>query len=380
MPDMPDDIQLNKTPLYETHLKMGARMIEFGGWIMPVEYSGIIDEHLRVRSKGGVFDLSHMGEIFITGKDASNCLQKLITNDLSKLYDGKALYSPTCKTDGGIVDDLVIYRFSENRYMIVVNAANIEKDYAWILENAFLTHGTHSDTQISNRSQEIALVAIQGRLSESSLQPLASVDLSKISYYHFAEGHIADIEAVISRTGYTGEAGFELYTEAKHAEKLWGAVIEAAKKDGGKPIGLGARDTLRLEMKYALYGNDIDESTSPLEAGLSWTVAFDKGDFIGREALLRQKESGVRRRLVGFKMTDRGIARSHYPIFKADSQIGQIGMVTSGSPSPSLKENIGLGYVKTEFSKIGTEIEIEIRGRRVKAVVVKTPFYKSSGQ
>jgi aminomethyltransferase len=373
---VPDDIQPKKTPLYEAHLKMGARMTEFGGWIMPVEYSGIIDEHLTVRSKIGVFDLSHMGEIFITGKDASNCLQKLITNDLSRLYDGKALYSPMCKPDGGIVDDLVIYRFSENRYMMVVNAANIEKDYAWILENASLTHGTHSHAQISNRSQEIALVAVQGRLSESSLQPLASVDLSKISYYHFAEGHIADLEAVISRTGYTGEDGFELYAEAKHAEKLWEAVMEAAKKAGAKPIGLGARDTLRLEMKYALYGNDIDESTSPLEAGLSWTVALDKGDFIGREALLGQKKAGLSRRLVGFKMSDRGIARSHYPIFKADSQIGPIGMVTSGSPSPSLKENIGLGYVKTEFSNIGTEIEIEIRGRRAKAVVVKTPFYK----
>jgi aminomethyltransferase len=361
---------LKRTPLYHIHKRLGARLIEFGGWEMPVQYRGIIHEHLTVRANAGILDLSHMGEIEIRGPGALPLLQKLITNDAAgKLADRRVMYTPMCTETGGIVDDLLIYRFDAERYLLVVNASNIDKDFEWIR--------AHNETgaEVENRSDEIVLVALQGRNAPKILHTLTNVDLSTIEYYWFMEGEVAGIPTIISRTGYTGEIGFELYVDAVHGEDLWAAVYEATTAAGGEPVGLGARDTLRLEMKYCLYGNDIDETRTPLEAGLGWTVSFDKGDFIGRDALMKQRDEGIKRRLVGFQMSDRGIARSHYLVFHAD-QRGFVGEVTSGGPSPSLKCNIGLTYLPIEHSKVHTKIEVEIRGKRHPAQVVRTPFYQ----
>ena len=360
--------QLNRTPLYHIHKQLGGRLIEFGGWEMPVQYSSIIDEHLAVRSNVGIFDVSHMGEFEIRGPGALSLIQKLITNDAGKLIDGQVLYTPMCTEVGGIVDDLLVYRFAADRYMLVVNASNIEKDWEWI--------HSHSEAavEIENRSDETALVALQGRNAPQCLQTLTDVNIETVNYYRFTEGEVTGIPTVISRTGYTGEIGFELYVEARHAADLWAAVYEAVNAIGGKPVGLGARDTLRLEARLCLYGNDIDEATTPLEAGLRWTVAFDKGDFIGREALIRQNDEGIKRRLAGFQMLDRSIARAHHAVYQEDRHIGE---VTSGAPAPSLKCNIGLAFIPIEISKINTKIEIEIRGRRHPAKVVRTPFYQA---
>ena len=360
---------LKRTPLYHIHKQLGARLVEFGGWEMPVQYSGIIDEHLTVRSNVGIFDLSHMGEIAISGSVALPLIQKLITNDAAKLVDGRVLYTPMCTETGGIVDDLLVYRYRADWYMFVVNASNIEKDLEWIR--------SHNDTgaDVEDRSIEMALIALQGQKSPKILQKLTKVDLTGIGYYWFAEGEVAGTSATISQTGYTGEIGFELYVDAQRGEDLWNAIYEATNAVGGKPVGLGARDTLRLEMKYCLYGNDIDETTTPLEAGLGWTVAFDKGDFIGRDALIKQRDAGIKRRLVGFQMLDRSIPRSHYPVYYKDQRIGE---VTSGAPSPSLKCNIGLAYLPIERSKINAKIEVDIRGKRHPAKMVRTPFYQPS--
>ncbi len=358
---------LKRTPLYHIHKQLGARLIEFGGWEMPVQYSGIIDEHLTVRSNAGVFDLSHMGEIEIRGSGALLLIQKLITNDAAKLVNGRVLYTPMCAETGGIVDDLLVYRFAPDRYMLVVNASNIDNDFKWIC--------AHNDigAQIENRSDETVLVALQGKNAPKILQTLTDVDLAAIEYYWFTEGEVVGIPTIISRTGYTGEIGFELYVEAGCGEDLWNALYEATTAVGGKPVGLGARDTLRLEARLCLYGNDIDETTTPLEAGLRWTVIFDKGDFIGRDALIKQRDEGIKRHLSGFQMLDRSIARSHYPVYCNDHRIGE---VTSGAPSPSLKCNIGLACLPIERSKINAKIAIEIRGKRHPAKVVRTPFYK----
>jgi len=360
--------KLNRTPLYHVHKQLGGRLIEFGGWEMPVQYSSIIDEHLAVRSNVGIFDVSHMGELEIRGPKSLSLIQKLITNDAAKLVDGQVLYTPMCTETGGIIDDLLLYRFAADRYMLVVNASNIEKDLEWI--------HTHNETgvEIESQSDETALVALQGRNAPQCLQTLTDVNVEAVNYYRFTEGEVAGIPTVISRTGYTGEIGFELYVEARRAADLWDAVYDATDAIGGKPIGLGARDTLRLEARLCLYGNDIDETTTPLEAGLRWTVAFDKGDFIGREALIRQDDEGIKRRLMGFQMLDRSIARTHHAVYHKDRCIGE---VTSGAPAPSLKYNIGLAYLPIEISKINTKIEIEIRGRRHPAKVVRTPFYQA---
>ena len=361
--------KLKRTPLYHIHKELGARLVEFGGWEMPVQYSSIIDEHLAVRSNVGMFDVSHMGELEIRGPESLSLIQNLITNDAAKLVDGQVLYTPMCTETGGIIDDLLVYRFAADRYMLVVNASNIEKDLEWIR--------THSETgiEIENRSDETALVALQGQNAPQCLQTLTDVDISTVNYYRFAEGEVAGIPTVISRTGYTGEIGFELYAETGSAADLWEAVYDATNAIGGKPIGLGARDTLRLEARLCLYGNDIDETTTPLEAGLRWTVAFDKGSFIGRDALIRQDSEGVKCRLVGFQMLDRSIARAHHAVYHKDRCVGE---VTSGAPAPSLKCNIGLAYLPTERSKINAKVEIEIRGRRHPAKVVRTPFYQAS--
>ena len=360
--------KLNRTPLYHIHKQLGGRLIEFGGWEMPVQYSGIIDEHLAVRSNLGIFDVSHMGEFEIRGPGSLALLQKLIANDAAKLSDGQVLYTPMCSEMGGIIDDLLVYRFAADRYMLVVNASNIEKDLEWIR--------THNEAgiEIENRSDETALVALQGRNAPQCLQTLTDVDIATVNYYRFTEGEVAGLPTVISRTGYTGEIGFELYVEAKHSAALWTAVYDATNAIGGKPIGLGARDTLRLEARLCLYGNDIDETTTPLEAGLRWTVAFDKGNFVGREVLIRQNGEGIERRLVGFQMLDRNIARAHHTVYHKDRCVGE---VTSGAPAPSLKCNIGLAYLPIEISKINTKIEIEIRERRHPAKVVRTPFYQA---
>ena len=359
---------LKRTPLFEIHKHLGARMIEFGGWQMPVQYSSIVAEHIAVRSNAGILDLSHMGEIEIKGSGALPLVQRLITNDASKLSDGRILYSPMCTETGGIVDDLLVYRFSASRYMLVVNASNIDKDCDWL-------HSHNSNgVEISNVSDETALIALQGKKALLILQALTDFDISAIDYYWFAEDKVDGVPVLISRTGYTGEIGFELYVAANRGEEVWNALYDATLDVGGKPVGLGARDTLRLEMRFCLYGNDIDETTTPLEAGLRRTVAFDKGDFIGANALTQQRDNGIERRLVGFKMLDRGIARSHHKVYHGDLPVGE---VTSGAPSPSLGCNIGLAYLPIERSKRKTKIEVEIRGKRHPAEVVPTPFYKS---
>ncbi len=360
---------LKRTPLFNVHKQLGARMIEFGGWEMPVQYSSIVAEHLAVRSNVGIFDLSHMGEIEVNGPGALTLIQKLITNDASKLSDGRILYSPMCTDTGGIVDDLLVYRFSASKYVLVVNASNTDKDFDWI-------HSHNSNgAEISNVSDETVLIALQGRNAPIILEALTDVNVSAIEYYAFMEGEVSGIPTYISRTGYTGEAGFELYVAANRGEDLWNVLHDATINAGGKVVGLAARDTLRLEMKFCLYGNDIDETTTPLEAGLRWTVAFDKGDFSGKNALTRQRDRGIKRRLTGFRMLDRGIARSHHNVYHGDLSIGE---VTSGAPSPSLGYNIGLAYLPIEWSKRKTKINIEIRGKRHSAEVVATPFYKSS--
>ena len=359
--------KLKRTPLYHIHKKLGARLVEFGGWEMPVQYSSIIDEHLTVRSNVGIFDVSHMGEIEIRGAKSLSLIQKLITNDAAKLVDGQALYTPMCTETGGIVDDLLVYRFAADRYLLVVNASNLEKGLEWIH-----AHG-ETGAEIENRSAEIALVALQGRNAPECLQTLTDVDLTALDSYRFETGEVAGISTTISRTGYTGEIGFELYVEAKHSADLWNAVYEEVTAIGGKPVGLGARDTLRLESRLCLYGNDVDETTTPLEAGLRWTVAFNKENFIGRDALVRQNSEGIRRRLAGFQMLDRSIARAHHAVYREDRRVGE---VTSGAPAPSLNCNIGLAYLPIEMSKINAKIEIEIRGRRHPAKVVRTPFYQ----
>ena len=360
---------LKRTPLFNIHKQLGARMIEFGGWEMPVQYNSIVAEHLAVRSNVGVFDLSHMGEIEIKGAGALPLIQKLITNDASKLIDGRILYSPMCTDTGGIVDDLLVYRFSASKYMLVVNASNTDKDCDWIH-----VHNSYG-AEVSNLSEETVLIALQGRNAPIILAGLTDIDISAIEHYAFVEGEVGGIPTCISRTGYTGEAGFELYVAASLGEDLWNVLHDAAINAGGNAVGLAARDTLRLEKKFCLYGNDIDETTTPLEAGLRWTVAFDKEDFSGKNALTQQRDCGIKRRLTGFRMLDRGIARSHHKVYLGDLPLGE---VTSGAPSPSLGYNIGLAYLPTEWSKKKTKINIEIRGKRHSAEVVATPFYKLS--
>lgn len=361
-------VYLRKTPLYELHQKLGARLIEFGGWLMPVQYSGIIEEHKAVRSAAGLFDLSHMGEIEISGSGALEFLQYVTTNDVSKLKVGQAHYTFMLYPDGGIVDDLIVYRLPD-KYLLVVNASNIEKDFNWLQESQVVST---SSVNIRNRSDQTALISLQGPRSVEILQPLVNIDLNQIAYYYCAAGKIGDVEVLIARTGYTGEDGFELFFNRQHAEAIWNLVQEAGKPQGLLPVGLGARDTLRLEAKMALYGNDIDGGHNPLEAGLGWAVKFDKGDFCGKKRLLEVKKTGLKRKLVGFEMTDRAIARHGYPVVTEGREIG---VVTSGAPSPSLGKNIGLAYVPAELAEIGSKFQVVVREKPFEAVVVKTPFY-----
>lgn len=358
---------MKKTPLNHTHKVLGAKMTDFGGWEMPVEYSSIIDEHQAVRNHCGLFDICHMGEIFIRGEKAAQSVQRLITNDLKKLEYGRVLYTPICTEEGGIIDDLLVYMLAEDEYLLVVNAANTRKDYEWIKSSVF------SETEVENLSDDYAMLALQGPESTHVLAQLTDIDLESIDYYHFKEGKAAGTDMIFSRTGYTGELGYELYFSADKAEEIWQRLIKAGEEYKLMPAGLGARNMLRLEKGYALYGNDIDESTNPIEAGLSWTVEFAKEDFIGRQRLLQIKEDCCGRRLKGFIITGRGMARHGYEIYAEDQKIGE---VTSGSYSPSLKKSIGMGYLADEYTEPGTKIHIKIRDRLVEAEVVELPFLK----
>jgi aminomethyltransferase len=356
---------LRRTPLFAAHVKAGARMVPFGGWEMPVQYTGIVGEHRTVRRAVGLFDVSHMGEFEVAGPRALAVLQRLTTNEAAALEAGRVQYSLLCYPDGGIVDDLTVYRLAGDRFMLTVNAANIDKDWAWVSE-----HG--SEARWRNISAETALLAVQGPKAEACVQRLADRDLSGIRYYWFVEGRVAGVQAMISRTGYTGEDGFELYVAAADAERLWSELLEAGEPDGIAPVGLGARDTLRLEMRYALYGNDIDATTNPLEAGLGWVVKLAKGDFIGRSAIERVKAEGIRRKLVGFEMVDHAVARHGYRILKDSLEVG---VVTSGSYGPAVDKYIGVGYVAAELAGVGTELDVEVRGVPRRARIVQTPFY-----
>ncbi|MBE99252.1 glycine cleavage system aminomethyltransferase GcvT [Flavobacterium coralii] len=359
---------MKNTALTHVHEALGAKMVPFAGYNMPVQYEGVNAEHETVRNGVGVFDVSHMGEFLLTGPNALSLIQKICSNDASVLTDGRAQYSCLPNEDGGIVDDLIIYRFNEEKYLLVVNASNIEKDWNWISSK------NDMGVEMRNLSDDYSLLAIQGPKAVEAMQALTSVDLSAIKYYHFEVADFAGIEhVIISATGYTGSGGFEIYAKNSEIEQIWNKVFEAGASYGIKPIGLAARDTLRLEMGFCLYGNDIDDTTSPLEAGLGWITKFTK-DFTNSEALKKQKEEGVKRKLVGFEITERGIPRHDYEI--ADKEGNVIGKVTSGTMSPSLNKGIGMGYVPAEYAAEGSEIYIRIRKNDVPAKVVKLPFYK----
>ena len=360
----PSSQPLKKTPLHQVEADLGGRMVDFGGWELPVQYSGILEEHAAVRNAAGIFDVSHMGEITVRGAHALELLQQATCNDVSKLEDGRAQYNGLLYPTGGFVDDILIYRRSADDYFVVVNASNTDKDFDWIVELA-----KDRDVEVRNVSADYAQIALQGPSSEAMLQPLTSTPLAPIKYYRFTEGTVDGIHAMISRTGYTGEDGFELYVAPEHAPVIFRKLVSS----GAIPCGLGARDTLRLEAKMALYGNDIDHSTTPLEADLAWIVKLGKGDFLGRDVLQRESSEGLNRKLAGFEMVDRGIARHGYPIV-ADGK--EIGVVTSGTHSPTLKKSIGLAYLPLDRTQPGHEFHVLIRGKEVRARVVPTPFYK----
>jgi len=359
---------MKNTALTEKHIALGAKMVPFAGYNMPVTYEGINAEHATVRNGVGVFDVSHMGEFILKGENALDLIQRVTSNDASKLYDGKVQYSCLPNQDGGIVDDLLVYKIDDKTYMLVVNASNIEKDWNWIQQ--FNTEGV----EMHNISDQTSLLAIQGPKAADALQSLTDVDLASMEYYTFVKGTFAGVDnVVISATGYTGAGGFEIYFENQYADQIWDAIFKAGAPYNIKPIGLGARDTLRLEMGFCLYGNDIDDTTSPIEAGLGWITKFSKS-FTNSEALLAQKEAGIQKKLVGFEMIDRGIPRHDYEIADAEGNI--IGKVTSGTQAPSLQKAIGMGYIAKDFTKEGTEVFILIRNMPIKAKVVKFPFYK----
>jgi aminomethyltransferase len=351
---------------------MGGRMVDFGGWDMPVQYpAGTVEEHLRTRTHAGLFDVSHMGEIDVRGLDAIPFVNRLTSNDVSKLIDGQAQYSALTTPDGTVIDDLLVYRFAADHLLLVVNAGTTEKDWDWILE-----HKGNETVELENVSSNYCQLALQGPDALGILQKLTDLPLAAIRYYHFTEGVVDGVSSIVSRTGYTGEDGFEVYAAAGKAEQLWNKMLDAGDFGSDKgviPCGLAARNTLRLEAGMALYGHEIDETTTLLEANLGWICKLGKGDFIGREALARQKEEGVKRRLVGFEVTERGIARDGQEVVINDARVGK---VTSGSPAPYLKKNIGMAYVPVEFANEGQQIHIDVRGRLVQGEIVKTPFYK----
>jgi aminomethyltransferase len=363
---------LKKTPLNARHRASGGKMVAFGGWDMPVEYSGITAEHVAVRERAGLFDVSHMGQIEIAGKDALAAVQHISCNDASKLQVGQAQLSGLLTDAGTFVDDLLVYRLAAQHFLLIVNASHIDRDYAHIAQHIARLAAAAVDT-----SARYALLAVQGPKALDVVQSLTEVDLSSIKYYWFAHGEVANIRATISRTGYTGEDGFEILIPAQSADRLWQAILGAGQSVGLVPCGLGARDTLRLEAGMRLYGNDMDETTTALEAGLGWIVGWNKSDFVGADALRKQKTEGVTRKLVGFEMVDRGIARHGYDVYVGGAQAGR---VTSGTQTPTLKKAIGMAYVPIGHTAVGSEFEVDVRGRRARAAVVPMPFYKRAGK
>lgn len=362
---------MKKTPLNQVHRELGARMVDFGGWDMPVQYAGVIEEHLAVRQAAGLFDVSHMGEIEVSGAEALAFIQFLTINDASLLVDGQVQYSALCYADGGVVDDVTLYRLSENRYLFCVNAANTDKDFAWMQQ--VLAAANFPTVRLINRSDAYAQIALQGPKAQEILAGLTALSLDDIVYYHFREAEVAGVPMIVSRTGYTGEDGFELYLPAEAAVAVWQRLIVAGAPFGLQPIGLGARDTLRLEKGYALYGHELARDISPLEAGLAWITKLDKGEFVGKAALVAQKKLGVPRRRVGLLMEGRGIPREGYPVFAGDRQVG---VVTSGTMSPSLKVGIALALVEPQFADAETILEVAVRNQRVRARVARPPFVK----
>ena len=365
--------ELKKTPLNHSHRELGGKMVDFGGWDMPVQYTaGVIEEHVRTRTAAGLFDVSHMGEIWVEGMDAISFVNRLTTNDVTKLVDGQAHYSAFTNENGGVVDDLLVYRFDKNKLLLVVNAGTTEKDWNWIASH----EKEGEDIALTNVSADYCQIAVQGPKAIGILQQLTETNLDEIKYYWFSTGHVDGVEAIISRTGYTGEDGFEVYADSKFAVQLWNKLLEIGgygDADGILPAGLAARNTLRLESAMSLYGHELDDDITPLEAGLGWITKLQKGDFIGRDKLAALKEKGLTRKLVGFEVTDRGIARDGFDIYINDKKVGY---VTSGSPAPFLKKNIGLAFLPVEFANIGQEIKIDVRGKHLAAEVVTTPFYR----
>jgi aminomethyltransferase len=354
-----------RTPLHDVHVRAGARMVEFAGWEMPVQYQGVLAEHATVRERVGLFDVSHMGEVVFRGPKALESLQRLFTNDLSRCADGQAQYGCLCRESGGIVDDVVVYRRSADDLLVCVNAANRQKDFDWL-------HGHAFGADVTNESDAWAQLALQGPRAAEVLQKLSPVRLGSVGTYRFTNGDVAGIPCIVARTGYTGEDGFELFCAPERAPALWAALVEAGQAEGILPCGLGARDSLRLEMAYRLYGSDMDDGSTPLEAGLGWVVKLEKGDFVGRGALQKQKEAGLSRKLVGFTLTEPGIARHGYPVLQDGKPVG---VVTSGTKSPSMGASIGLAYVPPGLAAEGSTLAVEIRGKAVAGKVVKTPFY-----
>ncbi|SOC27388.1 aminomethyltransferase [Ureibacillus xyleni] len=363
--------QLKRTPLFEEYAKFGGKTIDFGGWELPVQFSSIKEEHDAVRNRAGLFDVSHMGEIFVEGKDATTYLQKLLSNDISKISIGGAQYNAMCYENGGVVDDLLVYYLQENSYLLCVNAANIEKDFEWMKRHV------EGDVTITNKSNEYAQIALQGPLSEEVLQQLTDINLSELKSFKFINDvDVAGQKVLVSRTGYTGEDGFELYGEPAAIVELWTKILEIGKDKGVVPAGLGARDTLRFEACLPLYGQELSQDISPLEAGIGFVVKLQKeSDFIGKDALTTQKEAGLKRKIVGVEMIDKGIPRHGYKVFKDGVEIGEI---TTGTQSPLTKRNIGLALIDSKFTELDTELEIEIRNKKLKAKTVATPFYKRS--
>ena len=358
---------LKKTPLHKSHQKLKARLVDFAGWEMPIQYSGTLPEHLAVRKNAGLFDISHMGEIEVKGSNATTVVQHMTCNNITTLTEGQAQYSALLTHQGTFVDDVIVYKFSKSKYLLCVNASNSDKVFEWIQVNA------PKKAEIINRSKDFVQLAIQGPSSQEILQKITPTNLSDLSSYHFRVGKITGHQAIISRTGYTGEKGYELYLSPESGATIWESILRIGLEHGLQPIGLAARNTLRLEMKYPLYGNDIDNTTTPFEAGLDWIVKLDQGEFIGRDALLQQKSEGIKRQLVGFELLERGIPRDGYLVYLGDMEISK---VTSGSYSPSLGKGIGLTYLPSEHAKIGTEIKIMIRKVAKTARIIATPFYK----
>ncbi|MYL71898.1 glycine cleavage system aminomethyltransferase GcvT [Halobacillus litoralis] len=362
---------LKRTPLYSEYKKLGAKTIDFGGWDLPVQFSSIKEEHHATRTAAGLFDVSHMAEVMVEGPDSLSFLQKMLTNDVSKLEPGKAQYTIMCYEDGGTVDDLIVYHLDQDKYLLVVNAANRQKDYEWLKEHQ------GGDVTVEDVSDEYVQLAVQGPKAEEALQTITDTDLSDIKFFRFKQGVTlkgVDGDALVSRTGYTGEDGFEIYLHADSGAQLWQAILEAGEPFGLKPIGLGARDTLRFEANLALYGQELSKEITPIEAGLNFAVKVNKeSDFIGKDVLKRQKEEGPGRKLVGIEMIDKGIPRTHYDVLDGEEVIG---FVTTGTQSPTLGKNVGLALINSEYTAEGTEVTVQVRKRKLKAKVVKTPFYK----